>query len=266
MPPPDNVIDINRWRQRRGHKREEQESRKEQILHKYIPDGENILAVKRLTWLMMLGEFLKAACGSLLPVVAAIALPLWGAYLPLWVVYYVLSIYLVVRWMAKRHKHIHIKPFTTLVILGVYALALYALVKTYTRPVLLGSLLIVWVLLWTRYAEKYEVWKESYYILTDRQLWRIYLQIQGVHARWRYPSTDLRAASYSDPEITAWYAFLGWIFRIPHVGFFRLGTAVQEDQPLHKFGPTDNVHEFNILFKEARAALMGNAPPMVPPI
>ena len=253
MPPPDNVVDFTKWRQRRDHRREEQESKKEQVLHKYIPDGEKILSVKRLTWLILLGEALKAAGGTVLLLLAIFLIHLW-------VIYFLVLAYFIVRRMSHKYS------LVTMVLLGGCALALYSLLRTPTWPVLLGSLLIGWVLLWTRYAEKYVTWKESYYILTDRQLWRIYLQIQGIHAHWRYPSTDLRAASYSDPEITAWYSFLGWVFRVPHVGFFRLGTAVQEDLPIQKFGPTDDVHEFNILFKEARAALMGNAPPMVPPL
>jgi hypothetical protein len=253
MPFPDNVVDMTRWRQRRHHKRGKQEIKGEELLHKYIPSTEHILAVKRLTWLMLLGEIIKAAGGSLLLLLAIFLIPLW-------VIYFLVLAYFIVRWVSHNFS------LVTMVLLGSCALALYSLLRTPTRPALLGSLLIGWVLLWTRYAEKYVTWKQSYYILTDRQLWRIYLEIKGIHPHWRYPSTDLRAASYSDPEITAWYAFLGWVFRVPHVGFFRLGTAVQEDLPIQKFGPTDDVHKFNMLFKEARAALMGNAPPMVPPI
>src|SRR5664280_1611934 len=253
MPFPDNVVDIGRWRQKRHHKRADQEIKDEELLHKYIPDIERILAVKRLTWLVLLGEVLIAAGGSLLLLLAIFLIHLW-------VIYFLVLAYFIVRRVSRKHSLI------TMVLLGGCALALYSLLRTPTRTVLLGSLLIGWVLLWTRYAEKYVTWKQSYYVLTDKQLWHIYLEIRGIHPHWRYPSTDLRAASYSDPEITAWYAFLGWIFRVPHVGFFRLGTAVQEDQPLHVFGPTEEVHEFNKRFKEARASLMGNAPPMVPPI
>jgi len=244
---------VTGWRERQTRRRGEQEAKGEELLHKYIPFGENILSVRRLTWLMLVKELLKAVGGSLLLLLAIFLIHLWVIY------FLALACFIVQR---VSHKH----SLITLVLLGGCALALYSLLRTPTRTVLLGSLLIGWFYLWTRYAEKYIQWKQSYYVLTDKQLWRIYLEIRGIHPHWRYPSTDLRAASYSDPEITAWYAFLGWIFRVPHVGFFRLGTAVQEDQPLHVFGPTDNIHEFNKLFKSARAALMGNAPPMVPPI
>ena len=253
MPFPDNVVDIGRWRQKRHHKRADQEIKDEELLHKYIPDIERILAVKRLTWLMLVKELLEAAGGSLLLLLAIFLIHLW-------VIYFLVLAYFIGRRVSHKHSLI------TMVLLGGCALALYSLLRTPTWTVLLGSLLIGWFYLWTRYTEKYITWKQSYYVLTDKQLWRIYLEIQGIHPHWRYPSTDLRAASYSDPEITAWYAFLGWIFRVPHVGFFRLGTAVQEDQPLHVFGPTEEVHEFNKRFKEARMALMGNAPPMFPPI